>query len=246
MGRIYKTTDIMAGGVRVSVRQVLGSGDSRIPQIIAAATVTAQHWLALVIPSRGSAQYKELIDPIFRFCFHTDAGSNNTNIVFSVLQTIRSAISQPFGVKVIDMRGGTIGYVTRYYSGCIQQAGGGYQYDEDDDVIHRRGEIHLRKGILGDGDLTAVTLIHEAGHKFANLRDHGDAGYFKSNYQGYEDNTLSWQQCMYNADSYAVFTYLVANPALAKKRVPGLIRGARRAESQAAGDDYSSIGNLFS
>jgi hypothetical protein len=119
-----------------------------------------------------------------------------------------------------------------------------YQYDADDDLIHNRGEMHLAASIMRTGDTAAVILIHEAGHKYANLRDHGWSGYFASDYTGYEDNNLSWQQCLVNADSYAVFAYLVANPALAKRRVPRLVRSAERAAAD-RDDALAGLGNLF-
>jgi hypothetical protein len=192
------------------------------------------------------ASKNELLAPVFRFCFHTNPLPENTNIVYSVLQTIDGALQASFGVKVIDMEGGTLGYVTRRYTGCVQQVGGALQYDKDDNLIHNRGEMHIAKSILQNGDTLAVTLIHEAGHKYANLRDHGWRGYFSTDYAGYEQNTLPWQQCMVNADSYAVFVYLMANPSLARQRVPGLVRGAQRAANAAAGDEaLEGVGNLF-
>jgi hypothetical protein len=196
-----------------------------------------------VIPARGSAQYKEILQPVFRFCFHTDANPANVSTVWSVLNTIRGALTRPFAVKVLKAGDGTCGYVTRYYTGCVQMISGTRNYDASDNLIHSRGEIHISSSILNNGDLTAVTLIHEAGHKFASLRDHGWAGYFSTDYKGYEENRLSWQQCMVNADSYAVFVFLVSNPELARKRVPGLVRADRRAAAQE--EDYSGISNLF-
>jgi hypothetical protein len=245
MKRIYTTTKIRAGGTELKVRQVLLHGSNRVPERVAAATVSARAWMTLARPHYLIQQTIDAMQPIFRFCFHADATPERLNTVRGVLQTIDTALQRPFAVKVLGDQGNTLGYVKRYYSGCVEQTMGVYQFDADDDLVHHRGEVHIAKGILSNGDQAAITLIHEFGHKFANLRDHGDAGYFKSDSSGYEDNTLTWQQCMVNADSYALFVYFLANPELAKQRVPGLIRNARAA---AAGQDDGDwgLGNLFS
>jgi hypothetical protein len=243
MKRVYTTTKIIAGGTELKVRQVLMDGDKRVPERIAAATVSARMWMNLARPHYLTQASINLMQPIFRFCFHADATPERRNIVLSVLQTIDSALQRPFAVKVLGGQGGTLGYVKRYYSGCVQATMGVMQYDSDGDLVHHRGEVHISRDILSNGDQAAITLIHEFGHKYANLRDHGWAGYFKSDSSGYEENRLTWQQCMVNADSYALFVYFLANPHLARMRVPGLRRDARRAA--AAQDQDLNLGDLF-
>lgn len=242
MKNVYTTTKVRAGGTELKVRQVLFKGNDRVPERVAAATISARAWMNSARPQYLIQQTIDDMQAIFRFCFHADATPERRNIVRSVLQTIDSALQRDFAVKVLGGQGSTLGYVTRYYTGCIQQTMSVYQYDADDDLVHRRGEVHISRGILSNGDQAAITLIHEFGHKFANLRDHGWAGYFKSDSSGYEDNTLTWKQCMVNADSYALFVYFLANPALAKRCVPGLTRKAGSAPDQ---DDNWELGNLF-
>jgi hypothetical protein len=232
----------MAGGTEIKVRQVLLKGSDRVPERVAAATIAARLWMNLARPQYLTRQNVAIMEPVFRFCFHSDATPERLNLVLSGIQTIDFALQRPFAVKVLGGQGGTLGYVKRYYSGCVQQTMGVHQFDSAGDLIHHRGEVHISKDILSNGDQAAITLIHEFGHKYANLRDHGWAGYFKSDSSGYEENTLSWQQCLVNADSYALFVYFLANPALAQRRIPGLIRAARRAN---ATDDALDLGNLF-
>jgi hypothetical protein len=242
MKRVYTTSKVMAGGTELKVRQVLLKGDSRVPERVAAATVSARLWMNLARPHYLTQQTIDVMQPIFRFCFHADATPERRDIVRSVLQTIDAALQRPFAVKVLGDQGGTLGYVRRYYSGCVQQTMCMLQFDADDDLVHHRGEVHLSRDVLSIGDQGAITLIYAFGHKYANLRDHGWAGYFKSDSSGYEENRLTWQQCMVNADSYALFVYFLANPKLASMRVPGLMRGDRRA---AAGNDDLNLGDLF-
>jgi hypothetical protein len=107
--RVYLTKEVAAGGTRIKVRQVLGSGDPNVPQIVAAATMSARHWLDPVLPQHISNPYVDLIAPTFRFCFHSDLSPANINLVFAVLHTIRSALYAPFAVKVLSMGGSTLG-----------------------------------------------------------------------------------------------------------------------------------------
>jgi len=242
--RVYSTTEVDVGGTRIKVRQVLLQGKDIVPQQVAAATVSARMWFDLAMPRYLSHAGVARITPEFRFCFHCDPEPQYVNTVMSVLGTIRSALNRPFAVKVLDMNDGTLGYVSRRYSGCVQQVMGVQQFDKDDDLIHSRGEMHLARSVLKTGDVAGVTLIHEAGHKFANLRDHGWRGYFDSQFNGYEDNTLPAHECLYNADSYAVFVYLLANPELARRRIPSYIRAQNRAAA-AADDNLEGLHNLF-
>lgn len=229
--KVYVTKSINAGGTQIAVRQVLGSSTDIAVQAIGAAVVTARRWLQLVVPLRSSWQYNQQIAPLFRFFFHTDAKAENLNIVWGVLQNINRGLQAPFAVKISNKNPSTLGYVTGYYAACANR-GGIYLYDAEDEVLRRQGEIHIFRGILQKGDLTTITLVHEAGHRFANLEDFGDEGYFTEDYSGLDSYTLPWQKCMRNADSYAAFVYFLANPALAKVRLTKL---AERASRRAAG-----------
>jgi hypothetical protein len=240
----YVTKSVTAGGTTIEVRQVLGSSTDSAVQAIAAATVTARRWLQLVIPLRFSWQYNQEIAPLFRFFFHADASPENVNIVWSVLQNVNNGLQRPFAVKISNNNPSTLGYVTGYYAACANRKGRIYLYDAEAQVLRRQGEIHMFRGILNNGDLATVTLIHEAGHRFANLDDFGAEGYFTEDYSDLDSYKLPWQKCMRNSDSYAAFVYFLANPALVKLRLTKLAKRAERAAAAANDEDWD-IGSLF-
>lgn len=242
--KVYVTKSVIAGGTKIEVRQVLGTSTDGAVRSIAAATVTARKWLQLAIQSRSSWQHNGKIARIFRFFFHADAKAENVNIVGAVLQNINRGIQAPFAVKVSNNDPNTLGYVTGYYAACAKRNGHIYLYDADNKVLWRQGEIHMFRGILNRGDLAAVTLVHEAGHRFANLEDFGDEGYFTEDYSSLHTYTLPWQKCMRNADSYAAFVYFLANPALVKLRLSKLVKRAERAAAIEADEDLD-LSSLF-
>lgn len=49
--RIYKTTTVKAGAVRVEVRQVLGFGSSTVPEQVANIVVSTKHALPAQLPT---------------------------------------------------------------------------------------------------------------------------------------------------------------------------------------------------
>ena len=206
----------MAGSTKIKVRQVLLTGDRSAPQSIIAATLSARNWLQSVIPIRPSNAYEDTIASIFRFFFHEEPTPERTNIVWTVLNLIRQGLEQPFAVKISNTNPRTLGYVKGYWAACSERDGQIYMFDEDKNVMRRKGEIHLYRGMLQKTDITAITLIHEAGHRFANLKDFGNDGYFSEDYSGMESYTLPWGECMRNADSYAAFVYFLANPVFAQ------------------------------
>ena len=247
--KLYSTKKVMAGGTQISVRQVVGTGTDIAVQQLAAATVTARQWLQLAIPLLPSWQYTEKITPLFRLLFRTEPTPANMNIVMSVLQNINNGLQRPFAVKISNRDPSTLGYVTGYYAECVERGGGIYLFDQEDQVLRRQGEIHIYRGTLAKGDVATVTLIHEAGHRFANLEDFGDDGYFTEDYSDLHTYILSWEKCLRNADSYAAFVYFLANPAAATMRITEALqkradRAARRAAA-AGVDDPLNLGDLF-
>lgn len=216
MKRIYKTTTIRPNGVEVSVRQVLGRGKTQVPLAIQDAAVKARLWLstALIADPRMDSRAAS----IFRHCFRTVGSSADVSTVRAVLTTINHSLSRPYGVKVNMDGEDTLGYVKRSYSGRPHLVNGMHHFDKDGDLITSRGEIHVCLPAIDTGsDMATITLIHEAGHKFANLRDHGDKGYFDENNHTYMANGLDWKEALVNADSYAIYCYKVA-------KARGLIR----------------------
>lgn len=70
-----------------------------------------------------------------------------------------------------------------------------------------RGDIHIDRDTLDDAELSIITFIHEATHKYASTADHGDSGYLENDGLTFEAPGLTKQQALNNADSYAWFCY---------------------------------------
>ena len=209
MKKVYRTTKIRPNGVDVSVRQVLGRGQDRIPAIIGEAASKARQWMVLAIAAdpRTDSRTKS----IFSHCFQHPGDSAAVSTVRATLGVINNSLSRAYAVKVNTDDGSTFGYVKRSYTGRPHLINGMVQFDEDGDAVTRRGEIHVCLLAADQGsDMAAITLIHEAGHKFANLRDHGNRGYFDSNNKTFCAPGLTWKEALWNADSYAVYCYKIA------------------------------------
>ncbi len=207
MVRIYSKETINVGGAKVKVRQVLFHGSKKVVTAVQAIVSSAQAWIRMTLPElRGNADPKILT--LFNACFISPADKSAAmNVVRSGLTTIGNFIGRDLGIKVREDNDAH-GYVSKYYGGRVHLVGGVTQYDEDGDPIARRGEVHIGKDtVLNNPVLATITLIHEAGHKFANLRDFGDKGYFEDDLSGYDAPGLTWQEALRNADSYAVFVY---------------------------------------
>lgn len=72
-----------------------------------------------------------------------------------------------------------------------------------------RGDIHIRRDLLAADQfgLGVITFIHEATHKYASTRDHGDSGYINNEGTDFDAPGLTAAQALNNADSYAWFCY---------------------------------------
>jgi hypothetical protein len=209
MVRIYGKDTVTVNGSKVIIRQVLFHGSKEVTRTVSDIVSSARAWMRMVLPElRGNPD--PAILGLFNTCFINPPDKVAAmNVVKAGLTTISSFIGREFAVKVRE-DDDAHGYVKKYYGTRVHLVGGVVQHDEDGDPISRRGEVHLSKDtVLDNPVLATITLIHEAGHKFANLRDFGDAGYFKDDLSSYDDPGLTWPQACRNADSYAVFTYKV-------------------------------------
>jgi hypothetical protein len=208
MPKIYGQDTLNVGGTKVLIRQVLLKGSSTLLPIVSDVVASARGWIAAVLPELRTGAVFE-VRRAFDSCFilpPDTAAAMNT--VRTVLSTVGGFIGRELALKIVDED--DHGYVNRYYGGRIHMVGGVVQYDADDDPIARRGEIHINATTVRDNPVLAtITLIHEASHKFSNLRDHGDRGYFHDDLSGYWTPGLTWQEALLNADSYAVFVYKV-------------------------------------
>ena len=206
--RIYKSKTINARGIPVEVRQVLGKGDSQVRQRMASIASAAKGWLTLTLPE-CKGKPTPGVAAAYKHCFLKEPDSAGMNTVRSVLSQVKLRLNSKYAVKVLS-DDDAFGYVRSYYGGRVHMVNGVIQHDEDGDAISHQGEIHLDKAtVLTDPLLATVTLIHEATHKFANLRDFGEQGYFKDDFSRYRAAGLPWNNALRNADSYAVFVYKV-------------------------------------
>ncbi len=229
---LYRSTTLFVGGTRLEVRQVLGRGNARYPLLVQQALLRARQWLINVPPFLhvgGDAQMASAFQHVFRAA--PDPASLNT--VRAVNSNILRGLSdQVLGIKLLE-DDGAYGYVRRYYAGRQHLVFGARHIDADGDVVSRRGEIHLSPSVLDDPEMAALTLVHEAGHRFSNLLDHGDKGYFTSDGRNYEQPGITPQQAMLNADSHAYFTLFM------NRRLDKLNR--RIAARQSADMDLSAL-----
>ncbi len=120
-----------------------------------------------------------------------------------VLGMILTGLKADVTIKVGDIGKGTLGSVagvagktpTKPYHNTVLAARSG--------KIETKGAIHMSDKHMSDGRLAVVTLIHEAGHKFAGLRDYS---YFDDNSVDPLSDFTDKSSAMKNADSYAWFT----------------------------------------
>ena len=207
--RVYTTSTLRVGAFQLQVRQVLFHGASNVPQQVADILANARNWLrnAISVSTSGAGQP---VKEAFELCFRTPLDATKVNTVKGVLCTIRAALEADLGIK-IRSEGDAYGYVNLHREDRPHLVMGVVQYDQyaadfkTAAVAAPRGEIHLRASDLSNKVFTTVTLLHEAGHKFANLRDHGMRGYFTNDLTRYREGQLTWQEALVNADSYAVY-----------------------------------------
>jgi hypothetical protein len=149
--------------------------------------------------------------------------------VWATLARISAGLNGSFGIKIYTQGSGrTTGYVNRYHpvSRLVKHTGsdgnirqrlqlsqikiGKCSRTDSGDVlrtagfnsaVHSRGEIHISFENLNDPE-GAVTLIHEAGHKFANLTDNS----YMYNYT--YAKAITPADTLVNADTYAWLAFL--------------------------------------
>jgi hypothetical protein len=230
MKRIYWSTTVGTGQDEVVVRQVLGYGDAAVPGRIHRAARTARRWLGIVVNALETTERITADQALcFGSCFQFDPklGSNREKFrgVQRAYLNISSGLARPFAVKVRDMNPGVAGHVRATVLG--------------DAIRSAPGEIHVSRHRAGFGaDEIATTLIHEAGHKFAFLRDFGREGYFAGTR---EPVNLPWQQAIFNADSYAEFARSMRLEDYTKKRARRYKRESTHAEDADLADAHLAI-----
>jgi hypothetical protein len=178
--------------------------------------------------------------------------------IWRVLAVIHARLNAPFAIKVYTQgNSSTMGYVNKYYpisrmfthinSAGVKKTRRSFGHLRigrcscNDGIILRdifgsaltgRGDIHVSLETLNSPE-GALTLIHEAGHKFASL---GDVSYMYD--LEYEDN-INAAGALKNADSYAWFACAAANA--------GKVAAEREKQRavKAADDGLDGVGALF-
>ena len=206
MKRAYVGKEVVAGGVKIQVKQVLGFGDTDVRNRVQRIATTAQGWLAKTLPEVRSNMDAD-IAVVFQACFRCAPDPAAVMTAKAVLTTTYNSLRKPHGIKIRN-DDDAYGYVNLSYGGRRHLTNGVVFYDDEGDAIHRMGEIHIDKAtVRNDMTMAVITYIHEATHRFVNTDDHGDQGYFRSDGSDYSQPGLSWQQALRNADSYAYFVY---------------------------------------
>jgi len=103
---------------------------------------------------------------------------------------------------------GNFGYVT---ASVVNAGHVGSVIDEDGDHIsYNNHTLHVsKKRILKNSDIGAITIIHEASHKYANSFDHDDRGYREADDSDWWTSGLTKSEALNNADSFAYFCFHV-------------------------------------
>jgi len=255
VGRTYTTKTVMVDGSRIDVRQVAFKGDDRVPIRVAEVIRQARRWLLVALEKTNDSGFTRDIqagkflgagkfDPaVFRHFFLQDPTPGILASVWRNLAIINAGLSTSFGIKIRTM--GARGSVNPYYpmfvrstatlgqrkfGSCSINAGWLDDKDKWGDQLHSKGEIHIDMDWLFD-DNAPRTLIHEGGHKFANL---WDVAYYDPATQAYK-KVIDAGGAMRNADTYAYFAKTIALVADQ--------RAAKRAA--AASDETLNLSSLF-
>jgi hypothetical protein len=221
MPRIYKATTVEIGGTKVHVNQVFGYGSELVTDYTKLVVETGQalvkHILTLKRDWPSDDYFKkyfdpesdeELLDQTVRGAEIGEEGARDsrsrTELVILARQIYENywkilvGMTREHSIKVADI-GDPLGYVSNYENrtGLLQ------------------GDIHINKRTISRNEWSKVviTYIHEASHKFAHTRDHGDMGYIAKNGE-YVKRGLTREKACVNADSYAWLAWMSAPHAM--------------------------------
>lgn len=212
----YAKVTCRVGALGVSISYPHGAANNHIPHLIVQSIHEAQRWLSLALQEvrhhevRGNAS--EFYRERFAYSFGVQPTVRGSHEVAVVLNQINNGLSYGcLSIKVMDKRGrgggvhGTLSPNRRYF------------------YIQPSSEIELDLGrLLSMPKRSTKTLIHEAGHVFANLIDyayadpHADAHHLdwfnRSGNQPPVRLQLEWEKAKHNADSYAMFVFRLSRP----------------------------------
>jgi hypothetical protein len=197
-------------------------------------------------------------DGLFQTLFLQPPDHQVLSTIWAKLVLISAALNAPFALKVYTQTDGTLGYVNKYFpmSRLVAHTGsdgksrsrvslGSLRFGKcarvDGDVLRDsrfgkaligRGEVHVAFERL-NSPMGPKTLIHEFGHKFANLAD------FSYMYDYRYADPITSANTLLNADSYAWLAFL-APAAAAKASVKNQVRSAANVDALDGG-----LGALF-
>lgn len=119
----------------------------------------------------------------------------SVDVVQKTCAWIHTGMSSEHSIKIRELADTSYGYVSTYTG----RAG------------RPQGDIHINRSLLvkQDWKSAVLTYIHEASHKFAQTKDHGNKGYVTAEGK-YGERGLTTAQARVNADSYAWFIWMLA------------------------------------
>ena len=195
------------GSSTVTIRQVKFQSQRAITQRVCSVVAAARAWIKITLPEMTTTPSGPVYGD-FLACF-IKASNAGMMTAKARLSAVSTELNKDLSIKVRAL-GGDSGYASAYFSGKTKRVGGTVFYDEDGDEIKPYGDIHLDSvDLMTRPVYAAITLIHEATHKFANTDDFDNKGYFKDDGSDFRAPGLTWQQALKNADSYAFFVYKV-------------------------------------
>lgn len=143
--------------------------------------------------------------------FLTGASPSRTDVetVLKKLELVRNGIDTKINVKVApdDSAYGYVGFKTGVKGVLRGVFSSRHNLGTRGGKTVSRGDIHIDRDTLDDADLSVITFIHEATHKYASTADHGDRGYLENTGNDFDEPGLTKKEALNNADSYAWFCY---------------------------------------
>lgn len=201
--RHYHKTKTNVGGITVSLKHRTGNLNTLMHDTAVDIIGASQERVRTAIASLTDVELREGTKNAMRTYFKVgnNPSQEQINTVVTTLELTLAGITSDFNLKIRRENrhnlnatpDRTLGYVRKYMR---------------NGEIQRRGDIHISQDILTHNYLGPATFIHEATHKFANTKDHG---YMNDTGFSYRENTITTEQCLENADSYAHFAMRLDN-----------------------------------
>jgi hypothetical protein len=143
------------------------------------------------------------------FLTGVDPSSSAITTVLSKLELVQNGISAKINLKVAPNASayGYVGFKTGKMGVMRGIFSSRHNFGTRNGKIVSRGDIHIDQDTLDDQDLSIITFIHEATHKYASTADFGNSGYTDNSGLTFDAPGLTPVQALNNADSYAWFCF---------------------------------------